>query len=102
MTTTTSIDREELAYNVPLWRSPRKGRVRLPSGRIGRVRLGVPDTAWTIPAVACLDGRRLAGFVMWDDNAGEYRFTVDRRYNHPSNPCPGAACRGCGFCKRGA
>lgn len=46
----TWIDREELAYNHELERSPRRGLVRC-VGKLVRVRLGVPDTFFTIPAV---------------------------------------------------
>jgi hypothetical protein len=68
----TYLDREELAYNSPLARSPRLGMVRLASGDLRRVRLGVPDTFFTIPARARIKGRTVHGFVFAVD--GDYRF----------------------------
>jgi hypothetical protein len=49
----TWIDSEELAYNTRSGapsRSNRRGFVRFPDGRLRFVRLGVADSAWTIPA----------------------------------------------------
>lgn len=64
----TWIDAEELAYNVPLKKSPRRGLARFPDGKLRMVRLGVPDTFFTIPARAS-DGRH--GYV----TSGEEGFT---------------------------
>lgn len=84
----TYIDPEALAYGEgPLRSSPRGGRVRLPNGKLGFVRLGIPDTVWTIPSVAHVDGKRYTGFVSVKGDPEEYTFTVARRYNHWSNPC---------------
>lgn len=46
----TWIDEEEKAYNLPLARSMRQGVVRFADGKLRKVRLGVPDTFFTIPA----------------------------------------------------
>ena len=72
----THIDPENRAYDVPLWRSLRKGTVIMPNGKIGTVRLGVPDTYFTIPAVGYVNGKRVRGFVSMKYNDTEYSFTV--------------------------
>lgn len=61
----TWLDREELAYDRPLSRSPRWGeaRLRMPAGALVAVRLGVPDTYFSIPALHA-GGR---GFVSIED-----------------------------------
>jgi hypothetical protein len=68
----TWIEPEELAYNTPYGsasESNRRGLVRFPDGRLRRVRLGVPDSYFTIPA---RPDRTRIGFVMVVD--GEFRF----------------------------
>jgi hypothetical protein len=67
----TWIDPEELAYNT-YGGSPsgsgRRGKVRFPDGKLRIVRLGVPDTACTIPAKP---SRGRVGFIMVDQPVGE-------------------------------
>ncbi len=46
----TWMDREEFAYNIGLSRSPRRGVARS-GGRLVAVRLGIPDTFFSIPAI---------------------------------------------------
>lgn len=75
----TWIDDEELAYSSPdggLRGSKRKGLVRMPDGRLGKVTLAIPDTYSTIPARKS-DGA--VGYVSLDrelgtDDAGEFVF----------------------------
>lgn len=80
----TWVDPEPLAYNTyggaPSG-SNRKGLVRFPDGKLRRVRLGVADTAFSIPA---RPSRGRVGIVTVRD--GEYCFTsVDYNYLHGSH-----------------
>lgn len=76
----TYIDPEELAYNTYHGghsRSNRRGRVLFPDGKIRSVTLGVPDTFFTIPAHARINGKYVSGFVSVDthhDPEPEYIF----------------------------
>lgn len=68
----TWIDAEELAYGEgPLRESPRRGMVRFDDGKVRPVRLGVPDTAFSIPARS---GAGKYGFVSVKNE--EFTFTV--------------------------
>ena len=71
----TRIDPEEYAYNTYSGapsRSNRYGSVRFPDGIIRRVRLGVHDTYFSIPAIP-VSGRRVVGTVTVGDD-GEFEF----------------------------
>ena len=60
----TWIDPEELAYpRGTLRHSRRRGRVRCADGRLRTIRLGVADSASTIPARGQAYGRTLSGHV---------------------------------------
>ena len=74
----TWIGHEEAAYNVPLAGSGRFGRVRFPDGKLRRVRLGVPDSFFSIPARVTLRGKTVSGFVTVD-SAEEFIFVPNRR-----------------------
>ena len=67
----TWIQSEEYAYNSPLSRSARRGRVRFPDGKLRIVRLGVPDTYFTIPAKPA---RGRIGYVSINTDTGEFEF----------------------------
>lgn len=80
----TWLNREELAYcGGALSASPRKARVvlrqnpnnpvSLPYGSERIVRVGIPDTYFTIPAVFRMRGKYIRGFVSCDD--GVFTFT---------------------------
>lgn len=73
----TWIDREELAYDVPLALSPRRGYVRFPfDGKLRLVRLGVPDTYFTIPARVKLHRKTVTGLVWFDGDSDEFVFVA--------------------------
>ena len=60
----TWIQDEEKAYNVPLTASPRRGKVFDKNGKLIIVRLGIPDTFFSIPAFYRIGrGHRIYGFV---------------------------------------
>ena len=73
----TWIDDEDLAYSAPTGapsiRSRRFGRVRFEDGKLRRVRLGVPDTYFSIPAVP-MSGTRRKGHVTLTADSREFRF----------------------------
>lgn len=68
----TWIDAEELAYNVALRASPRRGRVLCQDGKVRSCRLGIPDTYFSIPAVLSYKGKTVSGYVTCDD--GVFKF----------------------------
>lgn len=59
----TWIDPEELAYDVPLYDSPRKCRAICPDGKLRIVVCGVPDTYFSIPARLVYKHKTVQGFV---------------------------------------
>lgn len=71
----TWLQAEELAYDVSLTNSPRRARVRCPDGRLRVVTCGIPDTYFSIPARAKVNGTTVGGFVHMDTEKGEFRFT---------------------------
>lgn len=74
----TYIDDEAKAYNTPNGghsRSNRKGIVRFADGKLRTVRLGVPDTFFTIPAHATVNGKYASGFVSVNTETEEFEFT---------------------------
>lgn len=74
----TWIDPEEFAYPAgSLRQSRRYGRARYPDGKVRRVKLGIPDTFFTIPARGRCGGRTLSGYVSCDD--GEFVFHARTR-----------------------
>jgi len=70
----TWIDAEELAYNVPLQRSPRRAFVYCPDGRLRTARLGIPDTYFSIPARLSAHGRTITGYVTTTDDGADFEF----------------------------
>ena len=81
----TWLDPEEMAYDWPLWKSPRRGVALDAAGvRVG-LRLGIPDTFFTIPAVTT---KRIRGWVNVEE--GALRFWANRLQHasrfHAENP----------------
>jgi hypothetical protein len=70
----THIDPEQLAYGGRLWGSERRGYVRMPDGVYRTVRLGIPDTFFTIPAVGVVNKKRVRGYVFVDTDLDEFVF----------------------------
>ena len=52
----------------------RRGRVRFPDGKVRAVKLGIPDTFYTIPAHARVRGKFYAGYVSVDLARNEFTF----------------------------
>ena len=74
----TYIEDESKAYNTYHGghsRSNRRGRVRFSDGQLRMVRLGVPDTFFTIPAHAVVRGKYASGFVSVNTETEEFEFT---------------------------
>ena len=72
----TWLDPEEYAYPAgSLRQSRRYCGARCPDGKIRRVKVGVPDTFFSIPATARVSGRTVAGFVSVSDSTGDFTFT---------------------------
>ena len=72
----TWLDPEEYAYPAgSLRQSRRYCGARCPDGKIRRVKVGVPDTFFSIPATARVSGRTVAGFVSASDSTGDFTFT---------------------------
>lgn len=72
----TWIDPEEYAYPAgSLRQSRRYCAARCPDGKIRRVKVGAPDTFFSIPATARVSGRTVAGFVSVSDSTGDFTFT---------------------------
>jgi len=69
----TWLEPEELCY--PSGRLLRRCRARCADGRLRVVVCGIPDTAFSIPARAKIEGRSVRGFVS-ADGAGEFMFTA--------------------------
>ena len=77
----TWIDSEERAYNTYSGahsRSDRRASVRFPDGKLRIVRVGIPDTYFTIPAHGRVSGRYVRGFVSVDTDANELTFTPSK------------------------
>jgi hypothetical protein len=70
----TRLDPEELAYpSGALRNSRRKARVLCPDERVRTAIVGIPDTAFTIPARLKAFHRTWHGYIAVDED-GEYRF----------------------------
>lgn len=77
------IDKEELAYPAgSIRQSRRNGMVLFPDGKTRKVRLGVPDTWFSIPARASVNGRTVAGYVTHSDELGYHFIAYQYRKNH--------------------
>lgn len=76
----TWIHPEELAYDTPLKYSARQGIVRWPDKKLRKVRLGIADTYFTIPARGKKDHKTYHGFIHLDTELGEYIFTPLGKY----------------------
>ena len=77
----TRIMLEEFAYNTYSGshsRSQRRGTAIFPDGKIRSVTLGTPDTFFSIPAHARINGRYVSGFVTRKDD--EYYFHLNIKY----------------------
>jgi len=61
----TFIQPEEYAY--PHGGQTRKGAAVFPDGKVRRVWVGIPDTYFSIPAHARLNGRYVSGWVGCED-----------------------------------
>lgn len=92
----TSLGSEDAAYPAgSLRQSHRYGTAIFPDGKVRRVKLGVADTFFSIPARAHYHGRTVSGFVSiaedwtWNPttrryednpNAGELVFTITGKH----------------------
>lgn len=54
----------------------RRGKARFPDGKLRKVKAGIPDTFFSIPAVTKAEGQKVKGFLMIE--GGELRFYVNR------------------------
>ena len=67
----TWLDDERLAYNTPTGsasRSNRRAAALCDDGKVRTFRVGIPDTAFTIPAIGSIKGKRVTGYVSVDDD----------------------------------
>ena len=80
---TTSLDPEEYAYPAGSLRSSRRfAMARCPDGKVHRVKIGLPDTFFSIPGTCQVRGVRVAGYVCFaDDGEVEFRPYLYRK-NH--------------------
>lgn len=69
----TWLECEELSGERAFWR---RARVRFPCGEFRVVRCGLPDTMFSIPARANINGRTVRGFVMIEGE--ELTFTEEK------------------------
>jgi hypothetical protein len=64
----TWLESEEAAY--PRGGKTRDGEARLnsPTGALVKIKAGIADTAWTVPATAQYKGKKYAGYISYDEN----------------------------------
>jgi len=72
----TWLQREDYAY--PNGGQTRKGNAICEDGKVRRVWAGIPDTFFSIPAHATIQGRYTAGWLSLDDNDGAFIFRANR------------------------
>lgn len=79
----TWIDAEELAYpSGSLRQSRRYGQALCADGKLRRVKLGIPDTFFSIPATCRITGVSVSGFVTYTDNV--FRFVSHGKHKDAS------------------
>lgn len=77
----TWLEPEEAAY--PNGGMTRKARVRFSDGKLRMIRAGIPDTYFSVPATARVNGRYVAGFITIDSK-DELRFHANVTQSVPA------------------
>ena len=78
----TWLDDESLAYNTRTGsasRSNRRAAAMCEDGKVRTFRVGIPDTAFSIPAIGSINGKRVRGYVYAPDS----RILNFQQYKNP-------------------